>query len=434
MRRRDLLTVAATGTFSLLSGCTGSAPDPVETHRESTDWPLHAHDATNSNHLPAAGPRSEPDRRWQRSVAERRYGYSTPSPVLADGVVYVGGDGLYAIDAADGSVRWRRFAGETMYGPGVVDGTVYVPSRSGDDWTVRAVDAADGSVRWSADGTLRGVRFRPVVVTGDTVLVTANYGSERPTTPSDGTLFAFATGDGAERWRLDLGSFRNPPPAVRGTSLFLGGAAGGTAGAFDLPGDGGLLGGDPSPERSWRGAVPIQSEVAPSAGASSVVYGDREFSAGVGGSPSVDLFALSSDDGGVEWRSPAGIGVPTPARTGDRLYAASTVPSDAAEDDAVDRPTDVLVRGHRPDGTTRWQRRLPAREGWAAPVATSETVFVATHGQAGFSEDPRVTALDAADGAVRWERSVPATVSRLAAADGALVAGCWDGTVFSLGR
>jgi len=74
------------------------------------------------------------------------------SPVLADGVVYVGSlDGnFYALNAKDGSEKWR-FAtkGRIFSSPTVYDGIVYFGSLDGH---LYALDAKDGSLKWKVKG------------------------------------------------------------------------------------------------------------------------------------------------------------------------------------------------------------------------------------------------------------------------------------------
>ena len=92
---------------------------------------------------------------------------------LADGVAYAGfrgedDDWLVAVDAADGTERWRSPAvpaSEPQFAPpAVADGVVYVPER---DRGMTAVDAADGSVRWRFDPDDRPFPWSPAALAGD---------------------------------------------------------------------------------------------------------------------------------------------------------------------------------------------------------------------------------------------------------------------------
>ncbi|WP_247003788.1 PQQ-binding-like beta-propeller repeat protein [Halosolutus gelatinilyticus] len=72
------------------------------------------------------------------------------APVVVGDWLYVGGEALTALDADTGEVRWRRAFGDgddspTVYQPEFAHGTIYA---STDDERLYAVDPADGSVRW----------------------------------------------------------------------------------------------------------------------------------------------------------------------------------------------------------------------------------------------------------------------------------------------
>jgi outer membrane protein assembly factor BamB len=90
--------------------------------------------------------------RWEFAPAafSRDYG----AVALAEGVAYAGFRGeedtyLVAVDAADGSERWRSEVAPEQTPqfapPAVADGAVYVPTEDGG---MAAVDAADGHLRW----------------------------------------------------------------------------------------------------------------------------------------------------------------------------------------------------------------------------------------------------------------------------------------------
>ena len=119
---------------------------------------------------------------------------------------------LTAYDATDGTDRWTRRLRDPdsvypQYG-GLVNGTLYLSDFETD---VIAVDAADGTVRWRIDLYERVAeavperrlvapnqsrdRFAPVpAATPDCVYVQTGYG-----------VHGLAPGDGRERWRLPLG-------------------------------------------------------------------------------------------------------------------------------------------------------------------------------------------------------------------------------------
>jgi len=99
------------------------------------------------------------------------------SPVLVDGVVYVGSnDGhLYAIDAETGRERWKFETGKpVLCSPTVAEGTVYFGSSNGRAY---AVDARSGEKIW--DSTVRlsdSVDLSPVVAYGAVFVQFTGYG------------------------------------------------------------------------------------------------------------------------------------------------------------------------------------------------------------------------------------------------------------------
>jgi len=85
---------------------------------------------------------------------------------------------LVALDAGSGAVIWRQRLDSPVSGAPTVEGdTVYVAGRDGAAW---AIDAADGKVRWQVPGTPSA---------------TATVGGSGPSVAGDLVLFPFANGD-----------------------------------------------------------------------------------------------------------------------------------------------------------------------------------------------------------------------------------------------
>src|SRR5215469_6710066 len=72
----------------------------------------------------------------------------TSSPAVANGLVYVGSDKLYALDAVTGALKWSYITGGggINSSPKVTNGVVYVGS---DDDKLYALDAVTGALKWS---------------------------------------------------------------------------------------------------------------------------------------------------------------------------------------------------------------------------------------------------------------------------------------------
>lgn len=149
------------------------------------------------------------------------------SPAVAGGTVYVASrhGAVYALDAAEGTEEWHFEADNWVYtSPAVADvagrrgespggPTVFVGSW---DHNVYAIDAGDGTEKWrfETDGK---VEFSPAVTDiatdggispdppgGDTVFV----GSK------DGNVYAIDTADGTQQWRFDMEGETGSAPAV----------------------------------------------------------------------------------------------------------------------------------------------------------------------------------------------------------------------------
>ncbi|MFG2071278.1 outer membrane protein assembly factor BamB family protein [Nonomuraea maritima] len=137
------------------------------------------------------------DRRWGRPVRMPEGTASVIGDVVC--VMTSGTDGrmVLGLDLLDGRTRWTRHVGGHLFGSGVVtagDDTAYAVSQG----RLYAVDAADGTVRWSAaaDSELT-FTVRPVPV-GQQV-----YLHDR-----DGHIYSFAAATGKRAWKKQIATIR----------------------------------------------------------------------------------------------------------------------------------------------------------------------------------------------------------------------------------
>ncbi len=160
------------------------------------DWPTLAHDAqrTGSGASVAEGPYST---RWGWNTAQDsatlRIGGNV-QPVIANGRLFVGTlDGTFvALDARDGTERWRVRIGEPILGTAAVAGNlVYVGAQDG---LVHAYDTGTGAEKWSR-ATGAGIWAAPLII-NDTVAI----GSR------DGLFYALNAATGAIRWTFAAGA------------------------------------------------------------------------------------------------------------------------------------------------------------------------------------------------------------------------------------
>jgi outer membrane protein assembly factor BamB len=135
---------------------------------------------------------------------------SSSSPTLAGQVLYVGvNHRLVALDAATGGLLWSApTGGEIVATPAVVQGVAYVGSF---DDHLYAFDAASGDVLWKAP-------------TGDDVYASAAVGGGVVYVMSiwERTMFAFDASTGAERWHTLLASSSASSPSLANGVVYIG--------------------------------------------------------------------------------------------------------------------------------------------------------------------------------------------------------------------
>lgn len=230
--------------------------------------------------------------RWQTAIGPMRFCSSIP--VAPDnGLVYVSGTGLTAIDAATGKVRWRAPApiGTGRVGrvssPAVADGRVFVGSADG---SLYALDADSGEVRWRfAAGS--PVSTSPAVVAG-----VVYFGND------DGTLFAVRTDTGSLVWSAKVGRWLDESsPAVVGGRVFI------VSESRVLVALDGATG-----EENWRFAVPSGSETWPVVATGVVYLGSKDGT----------VHALDAATGSERWhfQLPGQVESEQPAVTGGVVY------------------------------------------------------------------------------------------------------------------
>lgn len=139
-------------------------------------------------------------------------------PAVADGTVYVGGvrpaDGvpegsLFAIDARTGAEQWRYETGLVPTPPAVGNGVVYTTADA-----VYALDADDGTVRWRHDAD-RFVTASPAATPRHVYVAGI-----------DGVVRAFDAVDGRTVWRLPTDGALLSDPSVVDDAVFVGSANG----------------------------------------------------------------------------------------------------------------------------------------------------------------------------------------------------------------
>lgn len=264
------------------------------------------------------------------------YGYGeefVPPVADSDGTVYVGGrEALVALDADDGSERWRFDGVGAVRTPAVHGGTVY----AGTDGTVVAVDAADGTEHWTAEVDVEG--GFPAVANGTVVVA----GSR---------TIALDAGSGDRRWHGEQGA--DFYPVVDGSTVYLGNHAG--LHAVDLA----------SGERHWtfeRGSGRAFS--------SPVVADETLYAVELPGEAGTATFALDRAEGppSPRWCSDVGEGAVT-AAVGDRAFGLQS----GGSSNEGGAPVRLVAFAER-FGDATWG--YPARQQLLPPAAVDGAVVV----------------------------------------------------------
>jgi outer membrane protein assembly factor BamB len=236
--------------------------------------------------------------------------HSAGTPAVAGGGVYddglsIGSSTLVALNAADGSVRWRHDFGDYTvvglgYTPVISDGMVFITDSAG----VYALDPANGSIRWHVKlfTTASGLS----VLTVQSGIIYVSGGN----VASDVHLYALRSTDGSKLWEVRTDGFTTRPcvaggviylaeklyPGTNGTDMF----------AYALSvANGSTL---------WRTPLgtAVNLETNPTAFAAPLVEGGLI----VVGSDDSYLYGIGVTDGAMRWRAHVnGATTPTPLLT-----------------------------------------------------------------------------------------------------------------------
>lgn len=157
------------------------------------------------------------------------------SPLLAgDLVLFGGGDGtLYAVDAKQGTIRWKAATGDRIRAtPAVEEGAAFVGNARGH---LYRFDLATGKREWTFDtagATLDSSKFgwdRTTLQSSPAVAGGIVYVGSR-----DGSFYAVDAKSGTLRWKHDDGvPWVITSPAVDGGHVFFGSSDGHYVGSFD---------------------------------------------------------------------------------------------------------------------------------------------------------------------------------------------------------
>lgn len=210
-RASALLLVAL--SIGLLAGSIG-----LQRNREAL---ATGDDPTNSGVMPGPGPDLSKDvvERWRITesavdldIMMSDLNQSTTGVAVVDGVVYFGAmnGSIRAVDLETGEIRWTAALSDVPFRgiPAVADGTLYLMDGL---QVLYAVDTADGSLRWNFDtetGEWKGASYQSLVpspVVSNGMVYLGNW---------NGVVYAIDAETGTEVWRSKPSSAFAGAPAV----------------------------------------------------------------------------------------------------------------------------------------------------------------------------------------------------------------------------
>jgi outer membrane protein assembly factor BamB len=149
---------------------------------------------------------------WHVLMGNQSFNCVVSSPAVVDGVVYIGAEdnNVYALNAKNGKTIWSFLTGDSVYSsPVVVDGVVYIGSG---DRNVYALDAKTGEKLWSYEtgGGVGEFGASPVVVDG------VVYVGSR-----DHNIYALDASNGEKLWSYTTGEVVHATPAVANGVVYV---------------------------------------------------------------------------------------------------------------------------------------------------------------------------------------------------------------------
>ncbi|MBL9200636.1 MAG: S8 family serine peptidase [Opitutaceae bacterium] len=323
--------------------------------------------------------------KWSAAVP----GLSYASPIIApDGTVYLGNDDeagghkLFALNPADGSVKWTFAADNAIYTAAALDaaGNIYFGTLS--SGRLYSVTPA-GTLRWIYGGATLGTSSSPALSPDGGTVYFAGY---------DGVLHAVNTTTGGARWTFRLGDeVRASSPAVDATGTIYIGCYDGLVYAIDA--NGRLV-------RTWATGNIVRSS--PAIAGRTLVVGSNDrhvyaFDLGVGSSSLWSQYRHNARRTGR--RTSAALGITTPPQSQVAVLGQSLSLS-------------VVASGDGPI-SYQWRKDGAPIPGATFSVITIGTVTAATAGSYSVSVISPTTSLTSAAAVVAVEPPNPGRLVNL---------------------
>jgi outer membrane protein assembly factor BamB len=348
-----------------------------ETRRDA--WPVFHGNTTQTGVASSTLP-DQLEILWQFKAKDSIEG----AAAIQNGVVYVASmdENLYALDAADGRLKWTYKAGPVKASPSVDRGCVYVGNIDG---MFHCVDAASGQKRWTYE-------------TGAEITSGANFTQDAVLFGSgDETLYCLSR-DGQLRWKFKVpGGPVLGSPAIVGDRTFAAGC------------DSTLHVIDVATGKEVGEGVDLGGQV----GATVAVVGDMLYVA-----------TMSGEVHAIDWKRRNTVWKYEPAKHRQPFYASPAVTENLVVTGSRDKRVHTLERR---TGNEVWTFDTHDRVD-GSPVVVGKRVFVG-------SMDKNLYVLDLTKGTQleRFDLGGPITGTP-AVAQGRLVIGTNEGVVFCLGK
>ncbi len=152
---------------------------------------------------------------------ERQFLSHVESPPLVSAAEHrlwtgAGDESLWCLDTRDGSVIWRQKIGHIDATPFMRDGTLYViswPDAKVHETKLYALDPADGAVKWNVP--LKGdIMGSPQPGPNGTILITTAIGQVGPPQPADKGWAHAVSGEGKLLWTVELPNLSLPEVSI----------------------------------------------------------------------------------------------------------------------------------------------------------------------------------------------------------------------------